>query len=255
MKIEFLGAYGGSTKVNYLTSFFVDECLAIDAGCLTQTLSLERQTHISDILISHTHLDHTLSLPFLADNLFDQKELPLRIWARPEVLRALEAHMFNDIVWPDLSKLPSAENPTITFNRLEEEEVATIGHFRVKPVTVNHVVPTTGFFIESTRSNSCLLYTADTCTTDRVWEIANNYPNLGAVIVDCSFPNEMEDLAIASGHMTPKLMARDLAKLKKDCKVLVYHIKPVFTQQMHAEIAALGDKRIIVDIQSKTFTI
>ncbi len=255
MQIEFLGAYGGSTDINYLTSFFVDDCLAIDAGCLTQTLSLERQTHITDILISHTHLDHTLSLPFLADNLFDQKETPLRIWARPGIIKALREHMFNDIVWPDFSILPSAEDPTLTFNLLEEETATRIGHFIVTPVTVNHVVPCSGFFIESTLSDSCLLYTADTCNTDRIWEIANKHPKLKAVIIDCSFPNEMEELARASGHMTPGLMAKDLAKLKRDCQILVYHIKPVFNQQMKKEIAALGDPRIITEIQGKSFTI
>ena len=79
MKLELLGTYGGSTDTNSLTSFLLDGFLAIDAGSLTQSLSLERQAKISDILISHSHLDHTLSLPFLADNMFGERPEPIRI--------------------------------------------------------------------------------------------------------------------------------------------------------------------------------
>lgn len=248
MQIEFLGAYGGCTDSNNLTSFLVNGCLAIDAGCLTQTLSLKRQTQLSDILISHSHLDHTLSLPFLADNLFGMKTHPLRIWSTPEVIEALRTHIFNEDIWPDFSLLPSVEEPTIRFCPFEAESKTEIAGFQVTPIRVTHAVPCTGFLISDQKSS--IIFTSDTCTTDRIWEVANACHNLKAVIVDCSFPNSMEDLGITSGHFTPSLLAKDLAKLKKDCPVLVYHLKPQFQDLLIKELTALKDPRLEWSIQS-----
>lgn len=252
MQIEFLGAYGGCTNSNNLTSFLVDGCLAIDAGCLTQTLSLKRQTQLSDIIISHTHLDHTLSLPFLADNLFGMKSHPLRIWSTPHVIQALRTHIFNEDIWPDFSLLPSVEEPTIRFCPFEAETCNQIGNYEITAIRVNHSVPCTGFLISD--KTSSIIFTSDTCTTDRIWEVANQCSNLKAVIVDCSFPNSMTDLGVTSGHMTPNLLAADLKKLKKDCPVLVYHLKPQFQDIMIQELTALGDPRLEWDIQSSIRT-
>ena len=105
MNVNLLGTYGGNTATNFLTGFFVDEFLAIDAGSLTQTMSLQEQLRITDILVSHSHLDHTLSLPFLADNLFGEIEQPIRVWAGAPVIDALKKHVFNDVTWPDFSVL------------------------------------------------------------------------------------------------------------------------------------------------------
>ena len=255
MKIEFLGAYGGSTSAHNLTSFLIDDYLAIDAGCLSQALSLERQFKISDVLISHTHLDHTLSLPFLADNLFGQKNEPLRVWASEHVIEAIKTHIFNEVTWPDFSSLPSPEQPTISFSALLEETTFSIRHLQITATPVHHVVPCWGYFIESEKSDATILYTADTCSTERIWELANEKRNLKAVIVDCSFPNDMEDLAVASGHMTPRLLARDLAKLRQDCQILIYHLKPTYQETLLQELAALNDPRLVLSLQDKILTL
>lgn len=251
MKVELLGTYGGSTDTAFLTSFLFNECLAVDAGCLTQTLSLARQRLVTDVLISHSHLDHTLSLPFLADNLFGERAEPLRIWAAPVVIDALKSHMFNEVTWPDFSALPSREAPTITFCPLAPEVPVEVCGLRVTPIPVAHVVPTQGFLIECPVADASVLYTADTSTTDRIWALASDRANLKAVIVDCSFPNEYEELARLSGHMTPSLLGRDLAKLGRACDILVYHIKPMYEDVLKAELAALGLPRLQTDLQSR----
>ena len=33
--------------------------------------------------------------------------------ALPETLAALRAHIFNGVIWPDFTRLPSAEQPTL----------------------------------------------------------------------------------------------------------------------------------------------
>ena len=93
------------------------------------------------------------------------------------------------------------------------------------------------------------------CTADRVWEIANATDNLKCVIVDCSFPNHLEDLAVASGHMTPQMLARDLKKLERKIPILVYHLKPSFERQMAEELDALGLELLNYRIQGQVIHI
>ncbi len=253
MKVEFLGTFGGNTESNYLTSFLIDDHIAVDAGSLTQALSLQRQLQISDILISHSHLDHTLSLPFLADNIFGERQEPLRIWAHPTVINALRRHIFNEVTWPDFSVLPNAEQPTLQFCPLETSVTVTIGGLRVTPVPVNHVVPTHGFMIECPNTNASILYSADTTSTEQLWQLANGQENLKAIVVDCSFPNDFETLAKLSGHMTPELLRQDLTKLKRDCQILIYHLKPMYKDILLAELKALGIADLKVDLQGQVF--
>lgn len=253
MKIDFLGAFGGNTDTTRLTSFFIDDFLALDAGCLTQSLNLDRQYQIEEVVLSHGHLDHTLSIPFLVDNLFDKRESPLCVWSTQAVIDGLRKHIFNDVVWPDFTKLPSAENPMLRFAVVEPEKPFQIRHLTLTAVEVNHTVPCTGFFIESAHTGSCVLYTGDTTTTDRLWELAKQKHNLKAIIIDCSFPNEYEELALASGHFTPKLMARDLQKLNRDdVEILIYHIKPMHEETMLRQLKDLGIAKLITSIQDKS---
>lgn len=252
MKFEFLGAYGGDTENSNLTSFLVDDTLALDAGSLTETLSLDRQEKIQNVFISHSHLDHMLSLPFLTDNLFDLLDSPLQVWGSAHVISALKSYLFNDVVWPDFSVLPSPEKPTIIFHTLKAEETIKVGHLEITPIPVNHIVPCFGYLVACEKSKSSVLYTADTTSTERIWEIANSREDLAAVIIDCSFPNDKEDLAKQTGHFSPNLMMKDIAKLKRDCQILVYHIKPTFMGKMLEELQALNDPRLILSIQNKT---
>lgn len=253
MKVEILGAYGGSTDTTFLTSFLIDDFLAVDAGSLTQTLSLERQAALRHILISHSHLDHTLSLPFLADNLFGMLDAPLQVYATQTVVDGIKSHIFNEVTWPDFSVLPSPEKPTIAFNVVGSESTFSVNGYTVVAVPVNHIVPTSAFLITNPEATSSVLYTADTCNTDRVWEIANACPTLKAVIVDCSFPNDMKDLAQMSGHLTPELLAEDLKKLKVECDVLVYHLKPHFRELLLSQLSELKIDRLVTSIQSRQF--
>ena len=67
-----------------------------------------------------------------------------------------------------------------------------------------------------------------------------------AVFVDVSFPNEMGELAEASKHLTPELLAVELAKLDRDVDVYAVHIKPANRDEVIRQIAALGDSRVAI---------
>lgn len=253
MKLEILGAYGGNADQYRLTSLLVNGCLALDAGCLTSALPFERQLAIRDVVVSHAHADHVGTLPYLIDNLFGYIDHPLVIHGSKEVIDALRNHIFNEVLWPDFSRLPSPASPSLLFREIEPEVPFQLGRLRLRAIPVNHLVPCTGFLVECLDKGTAILYTADTATTDRIWQIANETKSLRAVIVDCSFPNRMEDLARASGHMTPKMLAEDLAKLERKVPILVYHMKPSFEPEMAAELDALHRDELDFRIQGRVF--
>jgi hypothetical protein len=51
----------------------------------------------------------------------------------------------------------------------------------------------------------------------------------------------MQRLADRSGHLTPRTLVGELAKVERDpVPVYLYHLKPAFTAELKAEVAALG---------------
>ena len=78
---------------------------------------LDALAKIDHILISHSHLDHVLSIGLLADSVMRERAVaergPIQVHALPETLAALRTHIFNGVIWPDFTRLPSAEHPML----------------------------------------------------------------------------------------------------------------------------------------------
>ena len=117
MKLKVLGCYGGNIPGHGMTSFLVNDALALDAGWVSNALSLKEQEKVKDILISHSHLDHTCTLPFLIDNNFTAPGFSLRIYAIPEVISSMRNHLFNNHTWPDFTCLPNDMTPVLEAGR------------------------------------------------------------------------------------------------------------------------------------------
>jgi len=247
MRVEVLGCYGGASPSCRLTCLVVNGRVALDAGCLAQALPLERQYRIEAVVVSHSHMDHTNGLPFFIDNVFGRRE-DLDIRGNPATIQALREHLFNHATWPDFSLLP---NSTIRFEPFTSEEPFEAGGVRFTPVPVTHVVPTHGFLVEM--DGSALLWSSDTGPTERFWQVANEAERLDAVCIEVSFENSLQPIADASQHLTPRTLAGELAKLERDVRVLVHHVKPGSLEMVQREIEALGDSRVEFLEQGRTY--
>src|SRR5881628_3521826 len=77
------------------------------------------RARVEHILISHSHLDHVLAIGLLADSVMRQRAAagrgPIKVHALPETIAALRTHIFNGVIWPDFTRLPSAERPMLRF--------------------------------------------------------------------------------------------------------------------------------------------
>jgi ribonuclease BN (tRNA processing enzyme) len=242
MELRILGCSGGEAEGERLTGLLVNGCVAIDAGSLTQALTVTEQIAVRHIFLSHSHLDHMCTLPFYTKNIFGHTHSPVGIRALPETLDALSRHLFNDELWPDFSVIPSPDDPTIVYSAIEPERTYEVDGLRITPIRVNHLVPCVGYKVED--DHSAFIFTSDTAETDRIYEAANATPNLRLFITEASFPNEQAWLAEASKHLTPAKLGKELKKLKVDVPVRIYHLTPGDRAEILPQIEAIGDPRI-----------
>jgi ribonuclease BN (tRNA processing enzyme) len=252
MRLRVLGCYGGNVPEHGMTSFLVNGCVCLDAGWVSGALSLREQVKVKDVVISHSHLDHTCSLPFLIDNNFSAPGFILRIYAIPEVIASMKNHLFNNHTWPDFTCLPNDLTPVLKLVEVPIEEPFRVNGMTLRAIRVSHTVPTTGFVVED--RTGAIAYSSDTAPTERFWEVVNKVRNLKAVIVETSFPNELQDLANVSGHLTPQTLDMELRKLKRDVPVLLYGFKPRHLARIRAEVRALKKRRLNFLVQGKTYT-
>lgn len=237
MKIQALGAYGGESTECRMTCLLINDGIALDAGSLTQSLSLERQAEVHSIVLTHSHLDHTNSLPFFIENIFDRRG-PIDVYASSTTIYAIRQHLFNNSTWPDFSRLPNHLLPSVRFHQLEAEVPVTIDGLRFTPIAVSHLVPTFGFLIEE--NGSSVLWSSDTGPTVRLWEVANLSPHLEAVFLETSFDNSLQRVADLSYHLTPETMRGEVEKLEHAHRVLLHHLKPPCVPAIHDQVASLG---------------
>ncbi|MGD8441472.1 MAG: 3',5'-cyclic-nucleotide phosphodiesterase [Holophagae bacterium] len=240
MDFRVLGSFGGDSPDCRMTSFLIDGTVMVDAGAITRALTIDEQRAIRHVLISHTHMDHTATLPFLIENIFGTHPEPLSIYCAKRALGAVRRHLFNNDTWPDFTRIPDHIEPSVRFHEIVAEEPFVIaglpgGDLEVSAIPVDHIVPTTGFLLR--QGSSSVLFTSDTGPTDRVWQVANDTDDLAALITECSFPNRLQSVADVSRHLTPATLAVELGKLERDVPVLIYHLKPPYVEELRAELA------------------
>jgi ribonuclease BN (tRNA processing enzyme) len=242
VRIRVLGAYGGSTPWHRQTSFLLDGTVSLDAGALTQSLTLEEQARVRSIIVTHSHLDHVASLPFLVENVFGRANGAIEIVATKEVAGLLQDHLFNDAIWPDFTRIPNHLLPAITFRVIEAGVPFRVDGLSAMAVPVSHVVPTFGYLVWN--DEACVVFSSDTGPTEELWAETRKRADLKAIFVECSFPDAMNEIADVSKHLTPALLHAEMKKFPPGVPVNLYHMKPPTLPQLRADVAALSDPRI-----------
>ncbi|MGE5188611.1 MAG: MBL fold metallo-hydrolase [Gemmatimonadota bacterium] len=240
MKIKVLGSAGSEVPGHNCPAFLVDGKILLDAGTITLSLNIREEHSLRWVLLTHVHFDHIKGMPFLLDNLVTRNTgNTITVLSGRDVLHDLRKNIFNGRIWPDFSKIPTSDRPALRYKAVGTTRPFQVDGYRVTMERVDHSVPAYGFIVEKAGRKS-VAYTGDTGPTDRFWEkvAARDVKHL---IVETSFPNRMEKLALASGHLTPSLLDRELAKLPgPPQKVFIMHMKPQFLHEIETEIQALG---------------
>lgn len=244
MQIRVLGCHGSQTPGCNTTTFLLNGNILVDAGTITSLLTIEEQIKINYVLVTHAHLDHVKDIMFLADNIcYLQKDRPLIVVGTQNIIDTLKTYLFNNIIWPDFSLLPSPENPVLKFETIRPGEKVALDNVNVTAVLVNHVIETVSYAIESKEGSIVII--GDTGPTEDVWNVANNIRNLKAVFVETSLPNSMKDIADVTGHLTASGLEEELKKLHVlNPPIYLYHMKLQYRESIQNEIAMIKNRNI-----------
>ena len=251
MRIRVLGCSGGIGAGARTTALLIDNDVLIDAGTGIGDLALADLDSIRHVFLTHAHLDHVAGLPMLADRVFDEAVgVPLTVYAREETLRAVQTHLFNDVIWPDFTRLPSAENPMLRFRVCSPGDTVNIGHRDFYAVDVMHSVPSLGYTVQ----NSCGAFavSGDTKTNETLWPVLNACDDLKVLVIEVSFPDEMSDLALEAGHYTPQTLTADLERLKHSPEIWLTGMKPGEEERIFDQVRRAAPGRDIQMLSAGT---
>jgi cAMP phosphodiesterase len=239
---------GAASAKQHLACFVVDECVAFDAGSLAMSCTDRQRANIRDIVLTHAHLDHIAGLPLFIDDLYATLAEPVRVHATQEVIDVLERDIFNWSVYPRFSELRNTKGQVMVYQPFAIGCEFSVRHLQVLGVAVNHQVPASGFIISD--SGTSVALSGDTSEMDEFWTAVNSQEKLSALLIECAFPNELEDLAELSHHLTPNSLAAELGKFKlPDCPIFIINVKPTYRDVVIAQLnQLLGERVSIMDV-------
>lgn len=236
MRLRILGCSGGIGGSHLrTTSMLLDDDVLIDAGTGVGELSIAELQAIDHVFLTHSHLDHVATIPFLVDTVGQLREHPLVVHGLPETLEALRTHIFNWSIWPDFTEIPSREAPSLRYEPIDVGETRMLSDGRrITALPANHVVPAVGYHLDS--GNGSLVYTGDTTTNPALWPLVNAIENLRYLIIECAFCNGERELAVVAKHLCPSMLAEELRQLKRKVELYITHLKPSEVELTMAEI-------------------
>lgn len=211
------------------------------------------RSKVKDIILTHAHLDHIAGLPLFIDDQFSELTEPVRVHATPEVITALERDIFNWSVYPRFSELHNAHGPVIEYIPFSPDGNFVVNDLIFQSVSVNHNVPSSGFII--TDPHGSIAITGDTAEVPNFCSALRNVSNLRAILIECSFPDRLGELAATAFHLTPSSMAKQIRLLDEtDAEIYVINIKPSFRDEVIDGIQKLGDDRLKILEVGKTYS-
>jgi ribonuclease BN (tRNA processing enzyme) len=241
MKIRVLGCSGGIGGELRTTSLLLDHDTLIDAGTGVSDLSINELAQIDHVFVTHSHMDHVTSIPFMVDTVGWMRDKPLTVHATRETIGILKEHLFNWKLWPDFTQIPDARKPVLCYETVALGGTVALNGRRITPLPANHVVPAVGYHLDSGRAS--LVFTGDTTSNEALWREVNKIVNLKYLIIETALSDRERDLAIVSKHLCPSLLAEELAKLKQSPEIYITHLKPRESELIMQEIAVKVKER------------
>lgn len=243
MQIRVLGCSGSIGGDCRTTSFLLDDDVLIDAGTGVGDLMLDELSKIEHILISHSHLDHVLAIGLLADSVMRRRagQPPIQVHGLAATIDALRSHVFNGVIWPDFTRLPSADAPMLQLIPFEVGQTITLGDRRIEVLPAEHTVPAVGFAVlgAPVAKRGAFIFTGDTGPNPALWTRLHGM-RIAALVIETAFSDEERQLARVSRHLCPAALGQELARLEHPTNVYITHIKPGEVDAVMSEIAALN---------------
>jgi ribonuclease BN (tRNA processing enzyme) len=235
MKVRVLGCSGAIAKDCRTTSFLVGGDVLIDAGTGVGDLTLDEMKGIKHVLLTHSHLDHVAALPLMVDAIASTLTGAIKVHALPGTLAALKAHVFNNVIWPDFTRIPTPQAPFVSFHEIQVGQVLSLNGKQIEVLPAVHTVPACGFAV--TAGQGSWVFTGDTERNPAFWRRINQL-DVAALVIETAFSNREKDLARRSLHLSPGALADELDCIDKGkhFPIFITHTKPAETELIMTEI-------------------
>lgn len=230
MKLTVLGCSGGiGGDAHRTTALLVDDDALIDAGTGVADLDIDALARIDHVFVTHAHIDHIACLPLMLDTVGARRAKPLVVHCTVATEAILRAHLFNGVLWPDFTRIPSRSKPFVRFAPLEEGESCAIGERIFTALPAEHGVPAVGYRVATPRGS--LVFGGDSTTCPAFWAAVAQIADLRYLIVESAFPDSQRELAILSEHLCPALLAEQLPSHAGAYRLLITHVKPGYADE------------------------
>jgi len=232
--LRILGCSGGIGKNLRTTSMLLDDDVLIDAGTGVGDLSLDEMVKIDTIFLTHSHLDHIVSVPLLIDSVGARRDKPIRVFGLPATIEALQQHIFNNVIWPDFSRIPSVDQPFLKLCTLNLGDVITVGTRQITVLPASHSVAAVGYAI--TTEKSTLAFTGDSGPCPAFWDATRTLVGLKHLIIETSFTDKDHVLAELSSHYCPISLSQSFQPIDPAVQLWISHLKPGQAEQIMSEL-------------------
>ena len=235
MNIRVLGCSGAIAQGCRTTSFLIDGHILIDAGTGVGDLTLDEMQAIDHVFLTHSHLDHIAALPLMIDAISSRRSQPVQVHALPQTIAALQAHVFNNTIWPDFSRIPSATAPFLRFEPLAVGQTLSVAGIPIEVLPAEHTVPAVGYAVQG--RSGWWVFSGDTGRNPAFWQRVNQIP-MAMLVIETAFSNRESALAERAQHLAPQTLALELAQLDpaRPFPIYITHTKPSESALIMAEI-------------------
>lgn len=257
MKVRVLGCSGSIARGCRTTAFLLDENVLVDAGTGVGELTVREMQAVTHVFLTHSHLDHIAALPLLLDTVGPRRGAPLQVFALAQTLDALRRHVFNNVIWPDFTRIPQVDAPMVRLHPLDVGDVFAAAGLLLEVLPARHSVPAVGYAAHG--GGAWWVFSGDTHGNEpafwrRVNALQAEPRGVGALVIETAFSNREQQLADKSAHLAPASLARELEQLQPLGRFPIYlsHFKPSEGDTILAEVRALehGAALQIVDLRT-----
>jgi ribonuclease BN (tRNA processing enzyme) len=252
-KVRVLGCSGSIAAGCRTTSFLVGDDILVDAGTGVGDLTQEEIARIDHIFLSHSHLDHVFAVGLLADTGLRLREAqgrpPVQVHALPQTLAALRQHIFNGVIWPDFTRIPSPSRPALAFVELAIGQRLEVAGKHIEALPAMHTVPAVGFAVASAPDAPAWVYTGDTGPNPALWQRLATMP-VHTLVIETAFSDDEQALAQISQHLCPAMLEGELRGLAGGVNVLITHIKPGEVEAVMREIEGHDHLRTVRSLRT-----
>ena len=219
MKILFLGTAGYHPNERRQTTCLMlpEAGIVLDAGTGLFRIRDHLQTNWLDILLSHSHLDHTFGLTVLLDALYEKNVERVTVHGDASKLAAIEKHLFAAEIFPVAP--PFNSQPLV--QGLSLPCGAQVTHFPLA-----HPGGSIGYRLDW--QDRSLAFVTDTTSQGEKSSYVPHIRGVDLLVHECNFRDGQEAWAEKTGHSSTSPVARAAAAAGVKRLVLM-HFNPLET--------------------------